>query len=90
VLDDEADCNSRRRNRRVGCSAAAQETFSAVHRCRYALVEETAGVAFLWDDEIRLGACGDWCLGPRVEAAFDSGEALAEAIQQTQGANLVV
>ena len=27
--------------------------------------------------EARLGACGDWCLGARVEAAFDSGNALA-------------
>ena len=58
-------------------------TFSAAHRWRYALVEETAGVAFLWEDEPRLGACGDWCLGPRVEAAFDSGEALADAILHT-------
>jgi putative SOS response-associated peptidase YedK len=32
---------------------------------------------------VRLGACGDWCLGPRVEATFDSGEALAEKIRQT-------
>ena len=58
-------------------------TFCAAHRWRYALVEETAEVASLWEDEPRLGACGDWCLGPRVEAAFDSGEALADAILQT-------
>jgi renalase len=55
-------------------------TFVAAHRWRYALVEEPAGTPFVWDAASRLGACGDWCLGPRVEAAFDSGEALAEAV----------
>jgi renalase len=58
----------------------AAPTFVAAHRWRYALVEEPAGTPFLWDAASRLGACGDWCLGPRVEAAFDSGEALADAI----------
>lgn len=67
-----------------------QPCFSAAHRWRYALVEETAGVPFLWDDDLGLGACGDWCLGPKVEAAFDSGLAVAESILQTQGADLVV
>ena len=60
-----------------------QPYFYAAHRWRYALVEETAGPAFLWNAGARFGACGDWCLGPRVEAAFDSGEALAAAILQT-------
>lgn len=58
----------------------ATPIFAAAHRWRYALVEEPAGTPFLWDAASRLGACGDWCLGPRVEAAFDSGEALADAI----------
>ena len=30
----------------------------------------------------RLGACGDWCEGPRVEAAFLSGIALAAKIAE--------
>lgn len=34
---------------------------------------------FLYD-RIGIGACGDWCGGPRVEGAFVSGQALAEAI----------
>src|SRR5271166_6425969 len=57
-----------------------QPYFSTAHRWRYALVEEAAGPALLWNEGARLGACGDWCLGPRVEAAFDSGEALADVI----------
>lgn len=65
---------------RVATGITATPTFTAAHRWRYALVEETAGAAFLWDATSRLGACGDWCLGPRVEAAFDSGEAMADAV----------
>ncbi len=52
----------------------------AAHRWRYALVEQPVGHPCLWDAPTRIGACGDWCLGPRVEAAFDSGAALAAAV----------
>lgn len=61
----------------------AQPSFTAAHRWRYALVETTAGSPFLWDQANGLGACGDWCIGPRVEAAFESGEALAAAMLPT-------
>lgn len=66
-----------------------QSTYSAARGWRYELVEETAGVSFLRDEGGHLGACGNWCLGPQIEAAFDRGEALAEAIQQAQGTNYV-
>jgi predicted NAD/FAD-dependent oxidoreductase len=33
----------------------------------------------LWDAQQRLGMAGDWCGGPRIEAAYLSGLALAEA-----------
>ena len=33
-----------------------------------------------YDCETSLGICGDWCGGPRVEAAFLSGVALAEQV----------
>ena len=61
----------------------ARPVFRSVHRWLYARVEETAGVPFLWDSVRKLGACGDWAVGPRVEAAFDSGEALAVAMLET-------
>ena len=54
--------------------------YASAHRWRFALVETPAGAPFLFDEDSGLGACGDWCLGPRVEAAFDSGEALAARI----------
>ena len=50
--------------------------FMAAHRWRYARVEQTAPNPFLWNADARIGACGDWGLGPRVEAAFDSGDGL--------------
>lgn len=53
-----------------------------VHRWLYARVEQAADQSCLWDAEQRLGACGDWALGPRIEAAFDSGEALADTVLQ--------
>lgn len=59
---------------------SAEPVFAAAHRWRYALVEKPAGAASLWDAASGIGACGDWCLGPRVESAFDSGEALARNV----------
>ncbi len=42
----------------------------ALHRWRYAATPTPAGVDFLLDEENQLAACGDWCLGGKVEAAF--------------------
>ncbi|MDH4442100.1 MAG: NAD(P)-binding protein [Rhizobium sp.] len=51
-----------------------------LHRWRFANVEQTAGERFLFDPETGLGACGDWCIGNRVEAAFESASSLADTI----------
>lgn len=34
----------------------------------------------LYDARLGIGACGDWCVGPRVESAFISGFAMADRI----------
>ncbi|MDX6751041.1 FAD-dependent oxidoreductase [Geminicoccaceae bacterium 1502E] len=52
----------------------------AAHRWRYALVERPLGQPFLADRPAGLALCGDWCLGPRVEAAWQSGSALGRAL----------
>ena len=51
----------------------------AVHRWRYARTERPLGQACLSDAARGLVVCGDWCLGGRVEAAFESGRVAAAA-----------
>jgi len=53
------------------------------HRWRHALVETPIGMPCLWDPAARLGACGDWCLDGRIEAAYDSGISLAQSVLNT-------
>ena len=53
-----------------------------LHRWRFANVEKAAGVPYLFDPENGLAACGDWCLGNRVEAAFESGRSLGQAVRE--------
>jgi predicted NAD/FAD-dependent oxidoreductase len=50
------------------------------HRWRYARTGARNGPGALWDGVIRIGACGDWLLAPRVEAAWLSGRCLASLI----------
>ena len=61
-------------------TGAPEPVYASAQRWRYALVEQPLGDPCLWDAASGLGACGDWCLGGRVEAAFTSGEALAAAV----------
>lgn len=49
------------------------------HRWRFAR-SGAAGEEALWDAQQRIGVCGDWLLGPRVEAAYLSGLILAETV----------
>ena len=58
---------------------------AAAHRWRHALVEQPLGVPCLVDDEMAAGACGDWCIAPRVEAAFESGRSLAHSLLSIVG-----
>jgi predicted NAD/FAD-dependent oxidoreductase len=51
----------------------------STHRWRYAR-SASEGSGVLWDADRRLGLCGDWLIGPRVEAAWISGTRLAERI----------
>lgn len=50
------------------------------HRWRYALADAPLTAPFLWDAAQKLGLCGDWCLAPRLEAAYLSARALGEAM----------
>jgi predicted NAD/FAD-dependent oxidoreductase len=55
------------------------------HRWRHAFVEQPLGSPCIVDEESVVGACGDWCVAPRVEAAFDSGRALAHSLLSIVG-----
>ena len=52
------------------------------HRWRYARVTAPLGQPFLHHAQT-LYAGGDWCIGPRVEAAWISGDAMAQDILQS-------
>jgi predicted NAD/FAD-dependent oxidoreductase len=58
------------------------------HRWRHAFVEQPLGLPCLVDEEIAAGACGDWCIAPRVEAAFESGRTLAHSLMPTVGLSM--
>jgi len=55
----------------------AEPAWSEVRRWRHAQTTAPLGRSHLWDAAAGLGACGDWCLGHRVEDAFLSGLELA-------------
>lgn len=52
---------------------------AAAHRWRYAKSGALERQA-LWNPALRLGLCGDWLIGPRVQAAWLSGRRLAALI----------
>lgn len=63
--------------------ASAQDLlFATAHRWRYAAVTKPLGRPFAQNAEGTLFAGGDWCLEARVEAAWESGVAIAETILQ--------
>ena len=57
-----------------------QPIYAAAHRWRHALARTSLDCDYLWDAERRIGACGDWCRGYRVEDAWLSGMAMADAM----------
>lgn len=52
-----------------------------LHRWLYSSVSASPLQSALYDPALGLAACGDWCLGGRVEGAYLSGLAAAEIIK---------
>ena len=52
----------------------------SVHRWRYASTPQARSEVCLWEPAQSLGVCGDWLNGGTVEAAWLSGQALAQRI----------
>ena len=53
---------------------------SAFHSWLYARIVNPMGVPYLVDETQSLYLGGDWCLGARVESAWQSGTAIAQAL----------
>lgn len=62
---------------RVTGSSMPKRSIAKAHRWLFSRPIQSLPDAFLWDDDNWLGACGDWCGGPRIEGALKSGISLA-------------
>ena len=60
--------------------APQSAVYASAHRWRYARTIAPLGTPFLSSNDATLYVGGDWCLGARVEAAWLSGTAIAQAI----------
>lgn len=68
---------------RLGMSLPAP-LVQASHRWRFARSDQ-AGAGGFWDSSTRLGVCGDWLLGSKVEDAWRSGTHLARSMAADLG-----
>jgi predicted NAD/FAD-dependent oxidoreductase len=59
---------------------AIEISYATAHRWRYALTRSALKQPCAIDASARIGLCGDWCLGDRVEHGYRSGLALGEAL----------
>ena len=60
--------------------------YQTAHRWRYAKVTQAAQKTHICNAQSRITLAGDWCLGPRVECAFQSGLSAADHIIQSHNA----
>ncbi len=65
--------------RAFGCRLP-QISNALAHRWRFARTIKPLGLPYVCSDDRTIFAGGDWCLGARVECAFDSGRAIARAL----------
>ena len=78
---DEAANHLHRAFKEIIGGVTAKPTLKTAHRWRYAqTVKPAGGTPFLSDPSRTFFFGGDWCLGARVEYAFKSGHAIANAI----------
>lgn len=81
--DDRAEVQAELVNelsRAIGCALPTPIALDA-HRWRYAR-SGCQGAGYLWNACLKIGACGDWLIGPRVEDAWTSGSKFALSISK--------
>ena len=54
--------------------------YAAGHRWLYGFGEKALGLDYIYDPNLKIGICGDWCRGNTVLDAAISGASLAEKI----------
>lgn len=59
----------------------SNSSYITTHRWRYADTKKPAGVDYHLDQDQKLGACGDWFIKGRVEAAFLSAYRLSKKLE---------
>lgn len=66
----------------TGDTTLPEPIMAQAHRWRYAMVpkRDDNAAPYLWDAETKIGLCGDWLSGPRIENAWASGHALGKAV----------
>jgi hypothetical protein len=57
---------------------------ATAHRWRYADTEPALTQGHWWDAAMRVGMCGDWLNGGKVEGAWLSGQSLAQQVLQAR------
>lgn len=62
------------------CGSIPEIRDAKAHLWRNALVTEPLNALFLASRDSKILIGGDWCLGPRIECAFRSGTAIADAL----------
>ncbi len=67
----------------IGADPNGDPVYVSAHRWRYAFVSSPLGQPYLHDSNHTLFAGGDWCLGAKVEDAWTSGRAIADALAQS-------
>ena len=60
-------------------------TAASAHRWGFARVDKGPACGALWDEHLRLGICGDWCVAPHIEGAWLSGVEAAAVIRTSVG-----
>ena len=74
---------------RVTGSIMPKHGSAKAHRWLYSRPADSLTETSLWDESNLLGACGDWCGGPRVEGALKSGVSLAGRVLGTLHENAI-
>lgn len=67
----------------------SQPVLAKAHRWRYSIAEQPLEQGCLWDSKERLGSCGDWCQGSRIEGAVLSGMTMADRVLELFGPPVV-